>query len=183
MKLKISKGTLIAMMEFMAKADVRYYLNGICFDPSGEVYATDGYRLAIGNHENKIEEQVIVSVGKRPACKYSHAIIDTEQKIISFMPEFATGENIPSERVGVSTCGVVDGKYPDVKRVIPKTKEACDEIGFNAEYLASIGKVAKAINPRCAFMKLTLQGSNGAAIAEISGPYDTIKVVVMPMRI
>lgn len=73
MKLKICKTLLEAALVFQAKNDVRYYLNGICFMPDGRITSTDGHRAFIGGkHENKLEDNVIVSVSKSPHKRYDY---------------------------------------------------------------------------------------------------------------
>lgn len=51
MILTLSKEALLSAMIFQAKKDVRYYLNGICFAPDKKLFATDGHRLFIGEHD------------------------------------------------------------------------------------------------------------------------------------
>ena len=69
MKLKISRIMLESSHIFRAKADIRYYLNGVCFMPGGKLAATDGHRLFMGSHENELTENMIVSIEKSPVKK------------------------------------------------------------------------------------------------------------------
>lgn len=177
MKLKISKIMLESTHLFRAKADVRYYINGVCFMPGGKLAATDGHRLFIGSHENELTENVIVSIEKSPVKKYDHAICDTETGLVEFF-------NDSDSRVGVALCQLVDGRYPDVERAIPKEQAACDRIGFNAGYLADVEKCAKMFNPKWSGVTFELNGNTNAAVATVSSPTgETAKIIVMPMRI
>ncbi|HGJ5877797.1 MAG TPA: hypothetical protein ACHBZ9_01590, partial [Arsenophonus nasoniae] len=83
-------------------------------------------------------------------------------------------------RVGVAICEVIDGKYPDISRIIPKENKPVSEIGFNASYLADIEKAAKIYNPKYKSIKIKLNGKDNAAIAELN---KNASVIVMPTRI
>lgn len=179
MKLKICKTLLEAALVFHAKNDARYYLNGICFMPDGRIASTDGHRAFIGGkHENKLEENVIVSVSKSPTKRYNHAIIDTKSGIVTY--HFGHGDAM----VGAGICDVIDGRFPDIDRIIPKEKSPAEEIGFNAKYLADVEKAAKLFNPKFEGVRFELNGNTSAAVANIGAPTgETAKVIVMPMRV
>ena len=178
MKLKVSKLLLEGALIFQAKHDVRYYLNGICFMPDGRVAATDGHRAMIASkHENKLKDNVIVSVSKSPTKRYAHALLDTKTGIVTYHDEH---EII----VGAGICSEVDGKFPDIDRIIPNQTAPAEQIGFNAKYLADVEKLAKLFNPKYESVRFELNGNTSAAVANISAPTgETAKVIVMPMRI
>lgn len=177
MKLKISKIMLESSHLFRAKQDVRYYINGVCFMPGGKLAATDGHRLFMGSHENELTENAIVSIEKSPVKKYDHAICDTETGLVEFFDEF-------ERRVGVALCQLVDGRYPDVERIMPKETNAVDRIGFNAGYLSDVEKCAKLFNSKWPGVTFELQGDDKAAVATVKSPTgETANIIVMPMRI
>lgn len=178
MKLKISKLLLEGALMFQAKQDVRYYLNGICFMPDGRVAATDGHRAMIASkHENKLKDNVIVSVSKSPTKRYAYALLDTKTGIVNYHDEHEI-------MVGAGICNMIDGRFPDVDRVIPKQTSPTEQIGFNAKYLADVEKLAKLFNPKYESVRFELNGNTSAAVANISAPTgETAKVIVMPMRI
>lgn len=178
MKLKISKLLLESALIFQARNDVRYYLNGICFMPDGRIASTDGHRAFIGcSHDNKLTENVIIKIGKSPTKRYEYAIIDTKSKIATYHDEAGT-------MVGTGICEEIDGRFPDVDRVIPKQTAPAEQIGFNAKYLADVEKLAKLFNPKYEAVRFELSGNTSAAVANISAPTgETAKVIVMPMRI
>lgn len=145
--------------------------------PGGKLAATDGHRLFMGSHENELAENVIVSIEKSPVKKYDHAICDTETGLVEF---FDFHEN----RVGVALCHLVDGRYPDVERIMTKETNAVDRIGFNAGYLADVEKCAKLFNPKWQSVIFELNGNTNAAVATVSSPTgDTAKIIVMPLMI
>ena len=178
MKLKISKLLLEGALMFQAKNDVRYYLNGICFMPDGRIAATDGHRAMIASkHENKLTDNVIVSVSKSPTKRYDYAVLDTKTKIVTYHDDTEL-------MVGAGICNMIDGRFPDIDRVIPKETKAAEEIGFNAGYLVDIEKVAKLFNPKFCCVKFELNGNTNAAVCCLSAPTgETAKIVVMPMRL
>lgn len=178
MKLKVSKFLLEGALIFQAKQDVRYYLNGICFMPDGRVAATDGHRAMIASkHENKLTDNVIVSVSKSPTKRYAYALLDTKTGIVTYHDEHEI-------MVGAGICYEIDGKFPDIDRVIPTQTAPAEQIGFNAKYLADVEKLAKLFNPKFEAVRFELNGNINAAVANISAPTgETAKVSVMPMRI
>lgn len=178
MKLKVSKLLLEGALMFQANQDVRYYLNGICFMPDGRVAATDGHRAMIASkHENKLTDNVIVSVSKAPTRRYDYSLLDTKIGIVTYHDEHEI-------MVGAGICSEIDGRFPDIDRVIPKQTEPTEQIGFNAKYLADVEKLAKLFNPKYEAVLFELNGNSGAAVANISAPTgETAKVIVMPMRI
>lgn len=177
MKLKISRIMLESTHIFRAKADIRYYLNGVCFMPGGKLAATDGHRLFMGQHDNELTDNAIVSIEKAPHKRYSYAVCDTDSGLVEFF-------NDSDARVGVALCQLIDGRYPDVERVIPKEQAACDRIGFNAGYLADVEKCAKLFNPKWQGVTFDLNGNTSAAVCTVTSPDGaTGKIIVMPMRV
>ena len=178
MKLKINKLLLESALIFQARNDVRYYLNGICFMPDGRIASTDGHRAMIASkHENKLKDNVIVSVSKSPTKRYAYALLDTKTGIATYHDEHEI-------MVGAGICSEINGRFPDIDRVIPKETKAAEEIGFNAGYLVDVEKVAKLFNPKFSGVKFELNGNTNAAVCCISAPSgETAKIVVMPMRL
>jgi len=178
MKLKIDKVLLECALIFQAKNDPRYYLKGICFMPDGRIAATDGHRAFIASkHDNKLTDNVILSVSKSPLKGYSYAVLDTKTKMVTYHDDV-------DAMVGAGICSVIDGKFPDIDRVIPKQTSPTEQIGFNAKYLADVEKAAKIFNPKWESVRFELNGNTNAAVANLSSPEGfTAKIIVMPMRI
>lgn len=177
MKLTIKRESLEAMLLCQAKNDVRYYLCGVFFGSDGTLAATNGHVALISTHDNKNEEDAVITFGKVPTKKYDYAVIDTETEIAKF-------HDADGLILDVTTCKLIDGRFPDIKRVTPTKKEPCDEVRFSAGYLSLAEKLAKIITPKWPSIKLELQGANGTAVAKFK-LYDgtKFKYVVMPMRI
>lgn len=177
MNLTVSKRALLSAMIFQAHKDVRYYLNGICFAPEGKLYATDGHRAFVGEHETEgLTENVIITLKSPRFVKFDNASIDTETGIVTYFDEHGI-------RVGVGLAEVVDGRYPDIERVIPKDNQPVTSIGFNARYLADIEKAAKLYNPRFEAITIKPNGNTHASIVELSNAFGKASVIIMPMRI
>lgn len=177
MKLKISKIMLESSHIFRAKADIRYYLNGVCFMPGGKLAATDGHRLFMGQHDNELTENAIVSIEKAPHRRCEYAVCDTDSGLVEFF-------NDSDARVGVALCQLIDGRYPDVGCLIPKESNDVDRICFNAGYLADVEKCAKLFNPKCPSVIFELNKNTNAAVATVNSPTgESAKIIVMPMRI
>lgn len=165
-------------MIFQAQKDVRYYLNGICFAPDKKLYATDGHRAFIGEHSTEgVTENVIIAIKGAKFTKFEKAEIDTDTGLVAYLDEHGT-------RVGAGLCEVVDGRFPDIQRIIAKFEsKPTDEIGFNAGYLADLEKAAKLFNPKFCCVKIKPNGNTEASIVEFNSAFDKGTVVIMPMRL
>ena len=115
------KNLLLSVQYSMAQQDVRYYLNGVLLIIDGttfKVVATDGHRLAY--NENEIEN----SFEKSELILPRKAIIEL-CKLLSDNDEPVDLE-FSSQKVKISFSGItlmskiIDGKFPDYERVIPK---------------------------------------------------------------
>jgi len=177
MILTISKPALLSAMIFQAKKDIRYYLNGICFAPDKKVYSTDGHRAFIGEHDAELTENIIVSIKGAKVLSFEKAEIDTDSGLVTYLDDHGV-------RVGVGLCDVVDGRYPDIERVISKFESnPTEEIGFNAGYLADIEKAAKLYNPKFCGIKIRPNGNTEASIVEFNSVFGNGTLVIMPMRL
>lgn len=178
MILTLSKAALLSAMIFQAKKDVRYYLNGICFAPDKKLYSTDGHRAFIGEHDNSdLTENIIIAIKGAKVTNFEKAEIDTDSGLVTYLDEH-------SSRVGAGICDVIDGRFPDIQRVISTFKSApTDEIGFNAGYLADIEKAAKLYNPKFCGIKIKPNGNTAASIVEFNSAFGNGTLVIMPMRL
>ena len=108
----------------MASQDVRYYLNGMLFETEGKVLrtvATDGHRLAVASCEhsaNLPQQQVIVP---RKGVLELVRLLDSEEDNVKIQ---LGSNNIRAITSGfVFTCKLVDGRFPDYRRVLPKNAD------------------------------------------------------------
>ncbi len=106
----------------MAQQDVRYYLNGMLLEVKEKVLravATDGHRLAMCTLSEPVEVagDVKVIVPRKGILELSRLLIDESQDVVLVIGSNhlrATTEN------ATFTSKLVDGKFPDYQRVLPK---------------------------------------------------------------
>ncbi|CNI52445.1 DNA polymerase III subunit beta [Yersinia frederiksenii] len=116
---------LIESTQFsMAHQDVRYYLNGMLFETEGEelrTVATDGHRLAVCS----------MPVGQTLP---SHSVIVPRKGVMELVRlldggdtplKLQIGSNNIRAHVGdfIFTSKLVDGRFPDYRRVLPKNPD------------------------------------------------------------
>lgn len=116
------KGMLDSTSFAMAQQDVRYYLNGLLVEVSADylrVVATDGHRLAMHTEKMKIagatKTQVIVP--RKGILELSRLLSDGDESV-----SLVLGSNHIRARTKdfTFTSKLVDGKFPDYDRVLPK---------------------------------------------------------------
>lgn len=113
---------LIEFTQFaMASQDVRYYLNGMYFEASGNTLrsvATDGHRLASCSIElsQTIEEQSVI-VPRKGVIELVK-LLDNDQASLTIQ----IGQNNLRAVIDgfIFTTKLVDGRFPDYRRVIPR---------------------------------------------------------------
>lgn len=121
----VAQGEFKKLIEFtqfaMASQDVRYYLNGMYFETSGQTLrsvATDGHRLAscaIALTESIADQSVIVP---RKGVIELVKLLDNEQSNVTIQ----IGQNNLRAIIDgfIFTTKLVDGRFPDYRRVIPR---------------------------------------------------------------
>ncbi len=118
--------TLIERTSFaMAQQDVRYYLNGLMLEPAGGVLravATDGHRLALCQIAVDVgdaaEQQVIVP--RKGVQELQRLLEDRDTDV-----QMEIGSNhirITTDELRF-TSKLIDGRFPDYQRVIPKNAD------------------------------------------------------------
>jgi len=109
----------------MANQDVRFYLNGMLFDISNQtlrVVATDGHRLSTCwtqiDADAMAPTQAILP--RKGVLELAKIIQDGDDLI-----EFALASNYLTVRMQdtVFTCKLIDGRFPDYRRVIPQEND------------------------------------------------------------
>ncbi|WP_281212963.1 DNA polymerase III subunit beta [Shewanella insulae] len=121
----LKQGTLKSLIDAtqfsMANQDVRYYLNGLLLETEGNVLraiATDGHRLALSHRmveDSLPEKQVIVP---RKGVLELQRLFEGEDLDVTL----SIGENAirATTQSAVFTSKLVDGRFPDYRRVLPK---------------------------------------------------------------
>ena len=139
--------TLIDQVHFaMAVHDIRYYLNGILFVAEGKnltLVATDGHRLALA------QATLDVEIPKQEVILPRKTVLELQR----LLKDDKDAENAPIEmrfagnQAKFSFSGMefvtklVEGKFPDYNRVIPKNHKNIVTLG-RAPLLASLQRAA-----------------------------------------
>lgn len=145
--------TLQSVSFSMANQDVRYYLNGVQMQASGEqmiLTATDGHRLAqnrtpVAMAANAQVDAIIPrsSVLQLPAMLKGAS----GELVIAVTPNHLMAKATVGDTVRVVKTKLIDGRYPDWNRVIPKSSQI--EASVNrAEALSSVRRVAILANEK-----------------------------------
>ncbi len=118
---KMLRDLIYSVQYAMAQQDVRYYLNGVLIIIDGnqlKIVATDGHRLAfnMGNIEGFFEKQEIIL--PRKAVIELYKLLNDTDEIVNL--EFST-QQVKITFSGITLITkVIEGKFPDYERVIPK---------------------------------------------------------------
>ncbi len=126
----------------MAVHDIRYYLNGILFVAEGKqlsLVATDGHRLAFANATLDVEvprQEVILP--RKTVLEMQRLLSDKEGAIEM---QFASNQAKFSFDGMEFVTKLVEGKFPDYNRVIPKNHKNTVTLG-RAPLLASLQRTA-----------------------------------------
>lgn len=118
---KVLKDLLQQVSFAMAVQDIRYYLNGILFVVDGKklsLIATDGHRLVYSNSdlETEVSKQEVI-LPRKTVLELQRLLADSNEKIdIQFANNQAKFNFGSMEFVSK----LVEGKFPDYNRVIPK---------------------------------------------------------------
>ncbi|HEC18204.1 MAG TPA: DNA polymerase III subunit beta [Gammaproteobacteria bacterium] len=109
----------------MAQQDVRYYLNGLLLEISPgmvRAVATDGHRLAMCTHECDISpsDTLQLIVPRKGVTELLKLLEETEDNV-----DVALSANHVKLQLGdyVFTSKLIDGRFPDYERVIPKNSD------------------------------------------------------------
>lgn len=137
---EVKQGELKKLLEStafsMAQQDVRYYLNGLLLETEAQTLravATDGHRLAMS--EIKVERDIgdpRQSIVPRKAVLELGRYLEESSKIVTV----AMNPNHIRIKAGsfVFTSKLIDGRFPDYEKVIPKNLSTHLEVERNELY-------------------------------------------------
>lgn len=128
-----------------AKDDVRYYLNGVYFEPCDtggvHVVATDGHRmLHILDPDGTCNAPVILAFDPQAVTKMKQA--RAERVKVSARDDEVIAELTGIKHISYATR--IDGTYPKWRAVVPATlpETSCPMIAIDGAYLADFGTIA-----------------------------------------
>ncbi len=135
--------TLIDRVHFaMAVHDIRYYLNGILFIAEGQtltLVATDGHRLAMAQVtlDTEVPKQEVI-LPRKTVLELQRLLKDDDSPIDM---KFANNQAVFRFGALEFVTKLVEGKFPDYNRVIPKNHKHAIVLG-RAPLLASLQRAA-----------------------------------------
>ncbi|MEO7243398.1 MAG: DNA polymerase III subunit beta [Variovorax sp.] len=150
--------SLLQQVSFaMAVHDIRYYLNGILFVAEGKqlsLVATDGHRLAFASATLDVEvprQEVILP--RKTVLELQRLLSDAEGAL-----EMQFANNQARFRFGDMefVTKLVEGKFPDYNRVIPKNHKNSFTLG-RAPLLASLQRTAILTSEKFKGVRLSIE--------------------------
>lgn len=190
-KLRVSAKLVALVTPFMAKADIRYYLNGISIRPhpagGAVICATNGHFLAAVHDRSAVcEHDVIISISPATAAALK-SNISAGRELVLRHGRVAVMEG-PDEVALQPGNPVLDGRFPEYEKVIPPTARLVPGLAghFNTAYIATLDVVAKIACPKVGPMRsvtfFTVDGTaDNTAIARVAAEPDFV-AVLMPQR-
>lgn len=153
------KGLLSRTAFAMAQQDVRYYLNGLLLELSGQTLsavATDGHRLAkseIDVQSNAAEVRQAI-VPRKAILELSRFLEDVEDEVVVQL-----NPNHIRAQLGVLvfTSKLIDGRFPDYEKVIPP-KLSTHLVLDRGEFQEVLGRAAILTNDKFRGVRLSLGG-------------------------
>ena len=150
--------SLLGQVAFaMAVQDIRYYLNGILFVAEGQqlsLVATDGHRLAFASATLDVEvpkQEVILP--RKTVIELQRLLSDADGAI-----EMCFANNQAKFSFGAMefVTKLVEGKFPDYNRVIPKNHKNSVTLG-RAPLLASLQRTAIMTSDKFKGVRLSIE--------------------------
>jgi DNA polymerase III subunit beta len=142
----------------MAVHDIRYYLNGILFVAEGKtlsLVATDGHRLAFASANLDVEvprQEVILP--RKTVLELQRLLSDKAEGVIEM--QFANNQAKFAFEGMEFVTKLVEGKFPDYNRVIPKNHKNSVTLG-RAPLLASLQRTAILTSEKFKGVRLNLE--------------------------
>ena len=143
---KVLKGLINQVHFAMAVHDIRYYLNGILFVAEGRsltLVATDGHRLALAQATLDVEipkQEVILP--RKTVLELQRLLKDEKDGDQGLIEMRFAGNQAKFSFSGMEfVTKLVEGKFPDYNRVIPKNHKNAVTLG-RAPFLASLQRAA-----------------------------------------
>ena len=165
----IKANQLKALILIASKAGVRFYLNGVFFDPAGYAVATDGHML------------LAVRV---PAWDGAGFIVPREACVTvlrGLTPSFiamGVAISVTGTELSGKPFTTIDAKYPVWRRVIPATPSG-EHAEYNPDLLAAL---QSAVSTASDLSKYTLTLCRNGERAAVARTPEDILALVMPLR-
>ena len=179
--LTIPANILKAATMTMAKKDIRYYLNGVMLDGK-RISGTNGHILFVAPFECDLSG----------ITEKTHILITPNASIMGMKGDCVIDFSAMTITDGkkIVTFAIVDGKFPDIDRVIPVESEYKDIEArgcpmVDGEYMASAASIAgvlsAGVNKSYPAMVIYSRDDNSSLVFEYPC-IEGAKTVLMPMR-
>lgn len=149
----------------MASDDVRYYLNGMAFqieDSVLNVVSTDGYRLAKCSIPCDGKDRSIIVPNK--SIGEIASMVDKTEDIVIGIADNSMSFNDSEKSICTK---LIDGKYPDWKRVIPSNSES-KAVANREEIIATIDRTMPLANEKYKGVRAVF--GNGMLVLSANNP-------------
>lgn len=186
MKINIKKTTLLAALNCAGVKDIRYYLNGVCLRVGSaksasavHLCSTDGNiafiaSLGLGEWEGEPPKGPFELIIPYDAVKAAIKSADKRVKELTL-------ESLPDGRymLGNIVFTAVDGKFPDIRHVIPeKIEPVTSPCQFNPDSLTRANDALRIYSGNKSAAWIVRHNANGAATMQAEDAF----CLVMPMR-
>jgi len=164
------KAVIDATAFAMAQQDVRYYLNGMLFEVRGNTFktvATDGHRLSVAETacESTIDQVLQVIVPRKSVGELARLLADSRVEDVTVE---IGGTHIKAVIGDITfTSKLVDGKFPEYERVIPRE---CPRVVIADRELLRQALVRVAILSNEKYRGVRLQVSEGSLRLQANNP-------------
>lgn len=177
---------------FMAKIDIRYYLNGLCVMPSPDgvgciIVGCDGHRMALWHDkEGKCSKQTIFKVSPAliAACK-KRGKMSMSRTVKYIGGRLVLIEGIEGELYIQPGNPEIKGKYPDVFKVVPDPEKLVPGLRGNIQpgYMKNIGEAGKMLSDAYSAVSFYTGDEAGhCANVAVFDSQDNFMIVTMPIR-
>lgn len=149
----------------MAQQDVRYYLNGLLLEITSNklrAVATDGHRLALDETDISAElnEDIQIIVPRKGITELARLLQDESEIEIEVSANHIRIKNEGS----CFTSKLIDGRFPDYKRVIPELSETA-VIADREELKSSLTRASILSNEKYRGVRIMLNSNSLRALA------------------
>ena len=165
----VAQGDLKELMErthfAMANQDVRYYLNGLLLEFRGErlrAVSTDGHRLAqaeVELQQTSSKEEVHQCIVPRKGVQELQRLIQTSDDAVNIV----IGKTSLRASIGAVTftSRLIEGRFPDYNRVIPRIEQCDKEADVDRELVRrSLQRASILSNEKYRTVRLSFTPSN-----------------------
>lgn len=157
---EIPAAPLKAALLCTAHKDIRFYLQGVAID-KGHIVSTDGHRLfycEVTNLDDDLPSIIIPKEAIEALFKGTRFLDLSKRRVIVTHNTTQCTLHITGTEL-TQTFQLIDAKYPDWKRTIPKNEASVfnkKQICFNWDYMADYQKIAKIIGVKKGLAPVTL---------------------------